>query len=432
MKSTNFDEIINKKSSGKELEKEEVFAIISEYVNDKLPEEKMLKFLKSVLDNGMNNDETYYLTKAMQNSGETLDLSELGLIADKHSTGGVSDSTTFLILPIVASLGVKMLKMSGKSLGFTGGTAEKILCFQGLKNNLGIKEAIKITKQTNGCFITQSDSLAPADKKMYALRDKTGLIQSIPLIASSIVSKKLASGSDIIILDVKFGAGALMKTKTKAKVLAKIMVNILKKEGKKACAVLSSMEEPLGCFVGDELEAIEAILILKGLKKNNLLKLSEFLSALIIEKAKNISFMEAKKQVRESITSGKALEKFKEIIKAQNGSLALFNKNINEFKKISIKAKSTGFIKKINTEDLGNLTRQFKQDFSCFSGIEITARTGNEIKKNSQLAKIYFEPNYIKCLSESQIQNILASYVNCFEISKTKITRKIKLIENVI
>ncbi|MDD3397155.1 MAG: thymidine phosphorylase [Clostridia bacterium] len=432
MEKTNFEEIINRKLKGKNLEKEDIDAVISAYVNEKLPENIMISFLTAIFKNGMSDEEIYHLTKAMQNSGITLDLSELGSVADKHSTGGVSDSTTFLIVPIVASLGVKMLKMSGKSLGFTGGTADKILCFKGLKNNLEIEQAIEITKQTNGCFITQSDLLAPADKKMYALRDKVGLIESIPLIASSILSKKLASGSDIIILDVKFGAGAFIKNKNEAGVLAKIMVDILKKEGKKACAVLSSMEQPLGDFVGDELEVMESISILKGLKKNKLFKLSEFLSALIIERAKGVSFNQAKKQVHESISSGKALTKFKAIVKAQGGSLVLFNKDLDIFKKVLIKAETNGFVQKINTEKLGLLTRQFKQKYAGFSGIENKAGIGKLITKDSQLVKLYFEPKHFKKIDKIEIKNMITSYAECFEILKIKVLTKLKLIESVI
>lgn len=445
MESENFKKTINKKSKGKNLKKEEIFAIISAYVKNILPENLMISFLKSVVKNGMNNDEIYYLTKAMQDSGETLDLRELRVVADKHSTGGVSDSTTFLIVPIVASLGVKILKMSGKSLSFTGGTADKILYFEGLKNDLEIEKAVEITKRTNGCFITQSDKLAPADKKIYALRDRTGLIVSIPLIASSILSKKLASGSDIIILDVKFGSGAFMKNKVEAQELAEVMVNILKKEGKKGCAVLSSMQEPLGDFIGDELEILETISILKGLKRNNLYKLSEFLSALIIERAKGISFSQARLQVRESIKSGKALLKFKEIIKAQGGSLALFNNKLKSFKKVIVTAGAEGFIEEIDTEKLGLLTRNFKQQYPYFSGFEIKARIGKQIKENGQIAKLFFETNRssssrisssnlsesFKNIDKSTLKNIVENYSQCFKISKQKVG-KLKLIENVV
>ena len=432
MENKKFQEIINKKLQNKTLSKDEIFFIISGYLKNTLTENLMISFLKTIAEKGMNNDEIYFLTKAMQELGETLDLSELGTVADKHSTGGVSDSTTFLIVPIVASLGVKILKMSGKSLGFTGGTADKILCFKGLKNDIEIERALEITKQANGCFITQSDKIAPADKKIYELLDRIVLIENIPLIASSILSKKLASGSDIIILDIKFGDGAFMKNKKSAEELANIMVEILKREGKKVCAVLTSMQEPLGDFIGDELEILESISILKNLRKNNLLILSEFLSALIVEKAKNISFNQAMLQVQESVKSGKAFAKFKEIIKAQGGDLMLFDKDLKSFKSIVIKAKTEGFIKKIGTKKLGFLTRCYKEKYACFAGVEIKARVGEKVGQNNQVIKLFFNTKDFKKLNDKNLTEIIESYEKCFEISESKVKQKHKLIEKII
>jgi len=432
MENNKFQDIINRKMQNKTLNKDEIFFIISGYLKDTLTENLMISFLKSIAEKGMNNDEIYFLTKAMQELGETLDLSELGTVADKHSTGGVSDSTTLLIVPIVASLGVKILKMSGKSLGFTGGTADKILCFKGLKNNIEIEKAIEITKQTNGCFITQSNKIAPADKKIYELRDRIGLIENIPLIASSIISKKLASGSDIIILDVKFGDGAFMKNKKDAEKLANIMVDILKKEGKKTCAVLTSMQEPLGDFIGDELEILESILILKGLRKNNLLILSEFLSALIVEKAKDIPFNQALLQVQKSIKSGKAFEKLKEIIKAQGGDLTLFDKDLKSFKSIVIKAKTDGFVKEIKTKKLGFLTRHHKEKYACFAGVEIKTRVGKKLRQSNKIIKLFFNIKDFKKLNDKELTEIIKNYEKCFVISENNVKQKYKLIEKII
>jgi len=425
--SNNFFKILEKKSKGIELESGEINFVIEKYLKNEITDEQMANFLKTIINKGCSKNETYYLTKAMQQSGETLDLSELYPVADKHSSGGVSDSTTLLIVPILASLGVKILKMSGKGLGFTGGTADKVRCFQGLNNNLNIEQAINITKQTNGCFITQSNKLAPADKKIYDLRDRNGLIESIPLIASSIISKKLASGSDIILLDVKFGDGAFMKSLNQATELAKLMVDILKKENKKACAVITSMEEPLGDFVGDELEVFEIISILKGNKKNNLSKLSEYLSAQILVMAQNINLSEARKKVKESIENKNALEKLKQIVKAQGGSLNIFDEEAKTFK-VNIKAENAGYVKKINTQNIGFLTRKYKQTFNNFLGIEIKSRTGKKISKKSNLAILHFK-DVIELVN---IKNILNDYKKCFEISEIKDRKKFKLIEKII
>ncbi|MDD2445775.1 MAG: thymidine phosphorylase [Clostridia bacterium] len=422
-----FSKIIQKKSNGIELKNNEINFVVKNYLADEISDEQMASFLKTVINKGLSKNETYYLTKAMQQSGETLDLSELYPVADKHSSGGVSDSTTLLIVPILASLGVKILKMSGKGLGFTGGTADKVLCFQGLNNNLSIEQAINITKQTNGCFITQSENLAPADKKIYELRDKNGLIESIPLIASSIISKKLASGSDIILLDVKFGSGAFMKNLNEATELANLMIDILKQESKKACAVITSMEEPLGDFVGDELEVFESISILMGNKKNNLLKLSEYLSALILSMAKNINLNEAKKQVRETIESKKALEKLKQIVKVQGGSLNIFDEEFKSFK-VNLKAENSGYIQKINTENIGFLTRKHKGTFNNFLGIEIKARTGRKVSENSNLAILHFKDN----ANLINVKDIEKDYKRCFEISNIKSIKQFKLIEKII
>lgn len=484
--------IIEKKLLKKRLNESDFLCVINGYLNDEVSETQMVGFLKAITDNNLNNSEIYALTKAMQNAGggKTLDLK--GRVADKHSTGGVSDSTTLLVVPIVAAAGVKILKMSGKSLGFTGGTADKILCFERIKNDIPTQEALRILNKTNGCFLTQSDEIAPADKKIYALRDKIGLIASIPLIASSIVSKKLASGGHIIVFDVKVGQGAFIKTLRDAVSLAKIMIDIVKKEGKKACAVISSMDEPLGNFIGDCLEVREAIEILKNAIKplnpehrqssnsqslkyasssfrminvstlvsnlkeeisksnngdkngNNLLSLSETLSALIIKFAQNIELEDAKRQVRKVLGNGKALTKLKEIIREQGGSLNLFNKKIDYInKEISLDEK--GYIKNLDTENLGLITKEFTEKYKDFAGIEILVRRGDKVSPNIILARLYFKKDeidktkiskkLIKKETETKqkmLNEIIKRYKECFKISPKKTKAKSNIIRKII
>ncbi|MDD4816057.1 MAG: thymidine phosphorylase [Clostridia bacterium] len=414
--------IIAQKKQGKNLTQNEIAEIINSYIQNKIDDKQMTSFLKAVFKKGMSQAETYFLTKAMQNSGKTFDFKGLGTVVDKHSTGGVGDNTSLIIVPILASLGTKVFKISGGGLGFTGGTADKILQFKGIKNQLEFKEAKKVLQKTNACFLTQTDDIVPADKKIYALRNKTGLIQNVPLIASSIVSKKLACGANIVLLDVKFGDGAFMKNYKNAEDLAVSMVEILKKENKKTCAVLTSMEEPLGDFVGDQLEVREAIKTLQGKTKNNLQKLSVLFASKLFSMAKNISFKDAKNQVLETIKNGNALKKLEEIVVAQSGIFELPKSKI-QAKIFDVKSTKNGFVKKIKTENLGYLCKEVSKNFPQFLGVEIKKRTGEKIEKNDNIFLIYSNNDLSK--------KIINKFKKCVVTSKEKIN-KIKLIEKII
>ena len=258
-------EIIDKKRLKKPLTDEEIEFFVSGVAKDELQDYEVAAMLMAIAINGMNDRETTTLTLSMMNTGAVVDLSEIeGVKADKHSTGGISDTTTIAAVPILASLGVKMAKMSGRSLGFTGGTVDKLEAIEGYKTDISKEKFVEMVKTIGASMISQTDTIAVADKKLYAMRDVTSTIQSIPLIASSIMSKKLASGADIILLDVKFGDGAFMKTKNDATKLAKAMVTIGQNAGKKMCALITSMEEPLGAGIGCTMEIRDAVAVLNG------------------------------------------------------------------------------------------------------------------------------------------------------------------------
>ena len=261
----NIGDIINKKENKLELTKEEIEYVVNNYVNGVINDNDMTLLLNAITKNDMSINETYYLTIAMLNSGEKIDLSSIkGIKIDKHSTGGIRDKTTLVVLPLVASLGVKTAKMSGRGLGFTGGTIDKLESIPGFKTTISNEDFIKEVNDINMALVSQTENLVPADKKIYALRDVTGNVESIPLVASSIMSKKLASGSDKIVLDVKVGKGAFMKNLEDARRLSKIMVAIGNLHGKETIAILTNMDYPLGNTVGNSLEVMEAINTLKG------------------------------------------------------------------------------------------------------------------------------------------------------------------------
>ena len=291
----NIQEIVIKKNNKNELTKEEIEYVVNNYLNESINDEEMTLFLKSVMNNGMTFDETYNLTITMLNSGNIMTFSEIdGTIVDKHSTGGVGDKTSFVVLPLAACCGIKIVKMSGRSLGFTGGTVDKIESIKGFKTELDYNDLIKQVNDINIVMISQSNNLVPADKKIYALRDVTNTTESIPLIASSIMSKKLASGSDKIVLDVKVGKGAFMKNIEDARELAKTMVEIGNRFGKETVAVLSNMDYPLGHSVGNSIEVIEALETLDNKGEERFTKLCLSLASYMVSLGKNISMEEAK------------------------------------------------------------------------------------------------------------------------------------------
>lgn len=390
----NIVDIINKKRKKEELTQEEIEFVIKNYVDKKIPDYQMSALLMAITLNGMTDEETVHLTTSMLHSGKTMDLSFLhSTIVDKHSTGGVGDKTTLILAPIVAACGVNVAKMSGRGLGFTGGTIDKLESIPGFKTNLSFHEFKKELEEIGMVVASGNESLVPADKMMYALRDVTGTVESIPLIAASIMSKKLASGADAFVIDVKVGNGALMKTKEDAKKLSQLMIHIGKQHNKKVVCVLTNMNEPLGSAVGNALEIKESIDVLKGKGPKDITELVLFLATHMVSLGKNISKEEALKKVEESLIFGTAYLKFEEFISYQHGNLKALeiSKNI-----VSIKSKTSGVISSIDTEKIGEIARKLgagryqKEDVIDGSvGLEIKKKVGEFVVEAEELVQVY-------------------------------------------
>ena len=374
---------------------------------------------------GMTEHEIIILTKYMLESGDTIDLSNIEHVVDKHSTGGVGDKTTLIVGPIVASCGCKVAKMSGRGLGHTGGTIDKLESIPQFKVKLSEEEFITNVKKIGISIVSGNANLVPADKKIYALRDVTGTVESIPLIASSIMSKKLASGASSIVIDVKVGNGALMKTESDAKILAELLVKIGKKHNKKVVCFITDMEEPLGYTIGNSLEVLESINTLVGKGPKDLTHLVINLATYMVSFGKNIKLEDAYKEVTENLYNGKAYKKFQELVKSQNGDLRKIK--ISD-KVILIKSKEDGYIKNINALKLGEIARilgagrlnkEDKIDFEV--GIVLNKKVGDKINKGEELLKLYVKD---KIVEENEI-------LECFEITKT-IEQPTKLIKTII
>ncbi len=351
-------DIIAKKRDGEELTKEEIAFFVKESVQKTIEDYQISALLMAIYLKGMTDREMIDLTLEMANSGDMLDLSAIeGIKADKHSTGGVGDKTTLIVAPIVASLGVKIAKMSGRGLGHTGGTVDKLESISGFNIALEPEEFIRTVKKNGIAVVGQTGNLAPADKIFYALRDATATVGSIPLIASSIMSKKLAAGADCIVLDVKYGSGAFMKTPQEAEILSEKMTEIGKAARKKVAAVISNMDTPLGRNIGNALEIKEAVAVLKGFEVDNLKEVSLTLSANIISLAEDIDIANARSKVEIALESGSAYEKFKEFISAQGGNTEeIENTELlpsAEFD-MDIIAESDGYIGSMNAEKIGS------------------------------------------------------------------------------
>lgn len=390
----NIKQIIEKKANKQELSKQEIDFAVMGYTNGSIPDYQMSALVMAIYINSMTEQETFYLTESMLNSGETLDLKKLGTTVDKHSTGGVSDTTTIALAPICACLGVKMLKLSGRGLGHTGGTIDKLEAFDGYKADISIEKAINLVQQNGASMITSTLSLAPADKKIYALRDTTATVDSLPLIASSVMSKKLASGADIIVLDVKYGDGAFMKTKSDAEKLGSLMKKIGEYFGKKVAIVLGDMSQPLGYNIGPKLEAYEAVEVLKG-KQSNLYFECVHLASLCLSLSEDISYETAKQKVIDCIKSGKPLEKLKTMITAQGGSLDLFN-GLDIKPTMQAKSNKYGTLTKVHTKRLGELVglmgavRQTVSDKIDYNvGVITHHKLGDKINKDDVLFDIF-------------------------------------------
>ena len=417
--------IIEKKEHNLELTKEEIEYVVNGYVNEEIDDSKMTALLTAITINGMSVNETYHLTIAMLNSGNKIDLSNIdGIKIDKHSTGGIGDKTTFVVLPLVASLGVKCAKMSGRGLGFTGGTIDKLESIPGFKTNISTDEFIKEVNDINMAIVSQTENIVPADKKIYALRDVTGNTESIPLIASSIMSKKLASGSDKIVLDVKVGEGAFMKNLEDAKKLAKLMVDIGNKNGKETVAILSNMDYPLGNAVGNSVEIFDAIKTLEGKGDIDFTNLCIIISAYMLSLSLSISIEEAIDKVKTNLYNGMGLQKFKEFISYQGGDLSLLKNNDNV---IEIYSNKAGYLTDIDTLKLAELVKNLgagrinKDDEIDHSvGVELYKHINDDVDINDLLLKVYTNKEIDK-----------QEYIDLFTLSDEK-TEEPKIVFDII
>lgn len=397
----NIVDIITAKKDKKVLTKEQIHFFIKGYLDKTIEDYQASALLMAITINGMTSEETAYLTEEMRVSGEVWDLSDIpGLKIDKHSTGGVGDKVSLILGPMVASCGAKMAKMSGRGLGHTGGTLDKMESIPGMKINLTKEEFKKQVQEIGVCIIGQSEEIDPADKKLYSLRDVTGTVQSIPLIASSIMSKKLASGADCILLDVKCGKGAFMKTYEDAKILATEMVNIGKKLKKNVKAEITDMNQPLGKAVGNNLEIKEVIETLKGNGPKDLEEICLSSGAILLTQAELFKNTEdAKKALIENIKNGKAFEKFKEFVKAQGGDIDYIDhpekfpvsKNL-----IEIKSENEGYIKTIDALAIGLGSchlggGRLKMDdvIDMSAGIILNKKVGDHVKKGELLCTLH-------------------------------------------
>ncbi len=396
----NIQEIIAKKRDKQKLSKEEIEIFIKEYTNGNIADYQASALIMAIYINGMDEEETTNLTIAMAHSGDILDLSELGNVVDKHSTGGVGDKVTLILAPIIASLGIPVAKMSGRGLGYTGGTIDKLEAIPGYNVNVSEKEFIENVKKIGISLIGQTLNLAPADKKIYALRDATSTTESIPLIASSIMSKKIAAGANKIVLDVTYGSGAFMKTKERAQELADTMIKIGKLAGRETVAVITPMEEPLGRNVGNSLEVIEAVQALKGDMAEDVKEVVLELGSNMIKLAgKGDSLEENRAKMLENIQNGKALEKLKELVVNQGGDVT-FIEDTSKFKKakyiMPVALEMQGTVKELKAEEVGKLSvflgagRIRKEDkIEPEVGIIFNKKVGDKVEKNDVVAYIH-------------------------------------------
>ena len=393
-------DIINKKRLGKELSFKELDYFFNGYLNGDVKDYQMSALLMAICINGMKDEEIYALTKIFIDSGDILDLSFIdGVKVDKHSTGGVGDKTTLIIAPIVASLGIPVIKMSGRGLGYTGGTIDKLESIPGFNIALSDEEIMKQASDIGIVLTGQTASLATMDKYIYALRDVTGTVSSIPLIATSIMSKKIASGADKIVIDIKVGKGALLQTKKDANKLSEVMKKIGSFYHREVKTIISDMNTPLGHCIGNALEVSEAIDLLKGkIKSGNLYTLCTELAGEMISLAKGISKWDAVEAARASLEDGSAYKKFMELVSYQGGDIDKLEISKNTKK---IRAKKSGVLESINALELAKLSlelgagRKSKEDKIDYSvGIKLNKNVGDIITKGQVLATIYYNSDY--------------------------------------
>ncbi|BEV39561.1 pyrimidine-nucleoside phosphorylase [Bacillus stercoris] len=428
-------DIIIKKQNGKELTTEEIQFFVNGYTDGSIPDYQASALAMAIFFQDMSDRERADLTMAMVNSGETIDLSAIeGIKVDKHSTGGVGDTTTLVLAPLVAALDVPVAKMSGRGLGHTGGTIDKLEAIDGFHVELTKDEFIKLVNRDKVAVIGQSGNLTPADKKLYALRDVTGTVNSIPLIASSIMSKKIAAGADAIVLDVKTGAGAFMKTEEDAAELAKAMVRIGNNVGRQTMAVISDMSQPLGFAIGNALEVKEAIDTLKGEGPEDLHELVLTLGSQMVVLAKKADTLdEARAKLEEVMKNGKALEKFKDFLKNQGGDSSIVDdpsKLPQAAYQIDVPAKEAGVVSEIVADEIGvaamllGAGRATKEDeIDLAVGIMLRKKVGDKVEKGEPLVTLYANRENVDEVIAKVYENIrLAAEAKAPKLIHTLIT----------
>jgi len=428
-------DIIEKKRDGKELTTEEIQFCIKGYTDGSIPDYQMSALTMAIVFQGMSEAERATLTMAMVESGDQIDLSAIhGIKVDKHSTGGVGDTTTLVLGPLVASVGVPVAKMSGRGLGHTGGTIDKLESVEGFHVELENEEFVRLVNQNKIAVIGQSGNLTPADKKLYALRDVTGTVESIPLIASSIMSKKIAAGADAIVLDVKTGAGAFMKTLEDSRELAKAMVRIGNNVGRRTMAVISDMSQPLGFAIGNALEVKEAIDTLKGEGPEDLTELCLTLGShmvLLAEKATNVE--EARQMLKNAIKDGSALETLKVFLRSQGGDDSVVDdpsRLPQASFKIEVEAKEEGYIAEIIADEIGTAamllgagraTKESEIDLAV--GLLLKKKIGDQVQVGESIVTIY--SNF------EDVQEVKEKIYNSISITKEKVSAPILVHEEI-
>ncbi len=409
-------DLIAKKRDGETLTKNEIDFMIASYTKEEIPDYQMSAMAMTLYFQGMTTEERVDLTMAMVESGDQVDLSDIeGIKVDKHSTGGVGDTTTLILAPLVASVGVPVAKMSGRGLGHTGGTIDKLESIKGFQVELTAEKFNKLVNEQKVAVVGQSGNLTPADKKLYGLRDVTATVNSIPLIASSIMSKKIASGADAIVLDVKTGSGAFMKNLDDAKELAKAMVDIGNGAGRETIAVISDMNQPLGYAVGNALEIKEAIETLRGNGPEDLYELCLTLGSQMVYLAKQASSIEeARQKLEDAIHSGKAIEKFKTFVASQGGDTSVVDEpdKLPQAKYVvDIKATQSGIVNEIIADEIGiaasmlgagRLTKESEIDLAV--GVVLEKKIGDQVSEGETLVKVYSNQEEITEVEEKIIQ----------------------------
>ena len=421
-------DLIAKKRDGGALSTEEIQFAIQGYTRGEIPDYQMSALCMAILFRGMDDRETLDLTLAMMHSGEMLDLSPIrGVKADKHSTGGVGDKTSLILCPMVAACGLKIAKMSGRGLGHTGGTIDKLESFPGFVTGISEERFFDNVNRIGMAIAGQTADLVPADKKLYALRDVTGTVPSIPLIVSSIMSKKLASGADVIVLDVKCGSGAFMKTPAQAEELARSLTRVGRLAGRKVAAVITDMDEPLGCAVGNALEVKEAIRVLRGEAKGELLELCLTLGAcMLTEAGLALDDNAARRMLQQAIGDGSALLKLREFVEAQYGNPA----SVDDLSllpaapiRLEVPCESAGFVSHIQAEQIGlvsmhlgggRATKESTIDLGV--GVVLHKKVGDRVEKGDSLATIHAS-------DEKKAQEAVALLRACYTLSDTPVKK---------